>query len=257
MKHAWTIPDILLTVVLGLALVGLFWVPYDPSAQTFRDHAFALPSWAHPFGIDGLGRDFLSRLWRGLAHTTLMAGSALAVNLVLAGALVALAEGGPRWTQRTIPALISLWVAVPVILIGLILLVFLSPSAPTLITAAALGNVPLTFRQLRIYWREQRRALYVQASEVLGAPRRHLLFWTIGPNLRPDLFALGKLVFAISVLELSGLAFLGLIGDPDFAELGAILRQNQAYLFQAPMLVIAPGILLSGLLLLVHLGRRS
>ena len=51
-----------------------------------------------------------------------------------------------------------------------------------------------------------------------------------------------------------GLTFLGLTGDPDYAELGAMLRQNQAYLFQQPMLVVWPGILLSGLLLVVHLS---
>jgi ABC-type dipeptide/oligopeptide/nickel transport system permease subunit len=69
------------------------------------------------------------------------------------------------------------------------------------------------------------------------------------------LFALCRLLFAISALELSGLAFLGLIGDPDFAELGSILKQNQAYVYQAPMLVVLPGSFLSLILLSVHLTR--
>ena len=66
---------------------------------------------------------------------------------------------------------------------------------------------------------------------------------------------LAKLILAISILELSGLAFLGLIGDPDFPELGAILKQNQSYLFRNPMLVAWPGLILSTLLFLVHLSK--
>ena len=66
---------------------------------------------------------------------------------------------------------------------------------------------------------------------------------------------MAKLLFAVSVLELSGLTFLGLTGDPDLLELGTILRHNQAYLFQAPALVIWPGLFLIGLLLTVHLSN--
>ena len=152
---------------------------------------------------------------------------------------------------------VGLGVALPVIFIGLLLLVFLPPSPGALVIAAGLGNVAFAFRQLRIYWLGVRNALYVKASEVLGSQGWPLFRRAIWPNLKPDIIALGRLLFAMSALELSGLAFLGLIGDPDFAELGSILKQNQAYLFQAPMLVVLPGAILSLLLLSVHLSRTE
>jgi peptide/nickel transport system permease protein len=241
--------------LLAVALVGTVVTPYDPSAQLFRDEALAGPSFAHWLGIDGLGRDFLSRLWAGAGHTVLLALLSLGATVILAALLVALERAFPRFPGRLIRMAVGIWVAMPVIFIGLLLLVFLQPSPGALVGAVALGNLAFAFRQLRVYWIKTRGALFVHASEVIGARGWRLFQWAIWPNLVPDLFALGRLLFAISALELSGLAFLGLIGDPDFAELGSILKQNQAYLYQAPSLVILPGVVLSGLLLATHLSR--
>ncbi len=247
--------DLAALVLLLAALAGTVWTPYDPLAQHFREHALQGPTAAHWLGIDGLGRDFGSRLWRGAGHTVALSGAALVLSLTLAALLLAIERTAPAWVGRLVRAGIGLWVALPVIFIGLLLLVFLRPSAGALVLAAGLGNMAFAFRQLRVLWLGVRGALYVQSSEVLGARGWRLFRWAIWPNLRPELFALARLLFAMGALELSGLAFLGLIGDPDYPELGAILRQNQAYLYQAPALLVLPGALLSLILLSVHLSR--
>ncbi len=247
--------DIWAVFLLVVILCGIFWTPYDPLSQAFREQALSGPTLMHPLGIDGLGRDFLSRLWRGGANTSSLAIASLLLTFALAAALVALERSGPAWCGRFVRMVIGLWVALPVIFIGLLLLVFMKPSPGALVLAVGMGNMAFAYRQLRVYWMGVREALYVKSSEVLGSRGWSLFRWAIWPNLKPDLFALGRLLFAISALELSGLAFLGLIGDPDFAELGSILKQNQAYLYQAPSLVILPGLLLSLILLTVHLTR--
>lgn len=253
----WSALDWLLAGVFLFAFVGLWWTPYAPGAQDFRANALSGPSAAHWLGIDPLGRDLFSRLWRGLGHTVVMAGSAAAGAFLVSTVLLASGERVGGALRRGIEGVVNLWVAAPVVLVGLLLLVVLRPSPGVLVLAAALGNVPLCFRQLRILWREQRSAPYVEASIALGARGRDLLWRTIWPNLRGDLGALLRLVFAIAALELSGLAFLGLIGDPDFPELGAILKQHQADLHRAPALVLWPGLWLCGLLALVHLSAPT
>ena len=254
MRHL-RLADIWAVLLLVLLLGGYLFTPHNPMEQAFRADALSGPSASHWLGIDGLGRDVLSRLWRGAANTVLLAGSSLCLSLLLAALLVMLERGGPDWAGRLVRGVAGLWVALPVIFIGLLLLVFLNPSPWALVLAVSLGNMAFAFRQLRVYWIGVRTALYVRSSEVLGSHGWPLFRQAIWPNLRPDLFALSRLLFAISTLELSGLAFLGLIGDPDFAELGSILKQNQAYLYQAPMLVVLPGVLLSGILLSSHLTR--
>lgn len=241
-------------LVVIWALFGLLYTPYPPGAQAFREIALSGPGLAHLFGVDPLGRDLFSRLWRGAGNTTAMALAAMGVSIFLSACLLAVAESGKGPLRRMVDSIVGLWVAVPVVFIGLLLLVVASPSPGSLIVAAALGNVPLAYRQLNVLWRQQIGAQYVEASVVLGARGWELFARTLWPNLRPDLLALARLVFAVSALELSGLAFLGLIGDPDFPELGAILRQHQADWHRAPGLVIWPGLMLSGLLMLVHLS---
>jgi peptide/nickel transport system permease protein len=258
MKRSFSLrrlPDFWAVLVLFGALGGLLVTPYDSREQAFRDRALEGPSLAHPLGIDGLGRDFLSRIWEGSGHTVALAVLALVITLGIAALLVSIERIFPNSIGRFIRMAVGLWVAFPVIFIGLLLLVFLHPSPVTLVVAVGLGNLAFAFRQLRVFWMATRNALFVQSSEVLGARGWSLFRWAIWPNLVPDLFALSRLLFAMSALELSGLAFLGLIGDPDYAELGSILKQNQAYLYQAPALAILPGAILSLLLLSVHLSR--
>jgi peptide/nickel transport system permease protein len=250
-RGGWAVGAIFLAVLLGL-----WFTPYDPLAQDFRADSLSGPSWAHWMGVDPLGRDLFSRLWRGTANTVVMSLGAVGGTFALSAFLLAAFERGGRWFERLIETLVNVWVAVPVFFLGLLLLVAFAPSPQVLVMAAALGNVPLAFRQLRVLWRTQRTALYVESSLVLGASWPQLLRHTIWPNLWPDLLGLAKLVFAMAALELSGLAFLGLIGDPDFPELGSILRQHLSDLYRAPLLVVWPGLALSGLLALVHSGLR-
>ncbi|WP_309398226.1 ABC transporter permease [Cerasicoccus maritimus] len=247
----------LLAGVAAIAAVGLVWTPYDPLAQDFRELRLAGFGAAHWLGVDGLGRDVLSRLWRGLGNTAGLSLLALGLNFVVAAAMLTVEETTGRIGRTFVPLVASVWLGLPVIFLSLILLVFLPPGGATLVLAVALGNASISYRQLRISWREQIRAPYVEASETMGASGWGFFRRTLWPNLAPDVVALARLIFALCALELSGLAFLGLIGDPDFPELGAMLRQNQAYLTNAPWLLLLPGSLLSGLLLVVHLsGHR-
>ncbi len=238
-----------------LSLVGLIWTPYDPQAQSFRDIKLVAFSNVHWLGVDGLGRDMLSRVWRGSGNTIVLGFAASMGTLLFSTFLLFLEQKGPLFLKKLIRGLVSVGISLPVLLLGLVLLVFLESSPSTLVLAAAVGGVPFGFRQSRIVWVEQKGALYVMASQALGGNVRHMFLFTIWPNIRPQVFSLGKILFAMGILELSGLTFLGLMGDPDFAELGIILRQNQTYLFQQPLLILWPGILLSGLLLMVHLSN--
>lgn len=247
--------DVWATGLLLFCLAGLFVTPYPPDAQAFRESALAGPSWQHWLGVDGLGRDFASRLWRGAGHTVALAAAALLLTLALAALLLAAEQALPRWVGAAVRQFIRIWVAWPVLFVGLLLLIFLRPSPQALVLAVGLGNLALCFRQLRVYWLQLLAAPFVQASIVIGTSRWQRFRWVLWPNLLPDLAALGRLLFALSALELSGLAFLGLIGNPDFPELGSILKQNQAYLYHAPALLIWPGLLLSGILFSVHLAR--
>lgn len=246
-------------VFLGVLGGGFLATPFDPQAQDFRSAALTGPSWEHWLGVDALGRDFFSRLWRGLSNTALMAGTAMAANLIMATIVLAVMASLPKRFAAALLGLVNLGVAVPIVLVSLLLLLFLAPSSGALVLAAALGNLSLAIRQLRVLWLEQRRAAYAEASLALGASRWELLRHTLWPNLQTSVGALARYLFALGGLELSGLSYLGLHGDPSLPELGALLREGQPHLFGNPRLVLCPGLLLAlllGLAQLANMGLR-
>lgn len=234
-----------------LLLGGLLWTPFPAADQSFRDVRLSFPGWPHVAGVDGLGRDFFSRLWLGAGWTLLLGFVIMALTLAAGAIMVAIGERWPRGGRPAVEVLVPVGLTLPVIVVALLLLAALGPSLTVLVLAVALGNWVFAFRQIRTVWHGQIGRPYVTASRVLGASGWMLFRRTLWPNLVVDLLALVRLFWAIGILEISGLAFLGLIGDPDFPELGAILRQNQAFIVQAPVFVLMPGLLL--MLILISL----
>src|SRR5690554_985474 len=68
---------ILTLIVLGIAVLGVFWTPYDPVAFDAGE-PFSPPSWGHPMGTDIYGRDILSRVMAGSRVSLLVAAGAVA-----------------------------------------------------------------------------------------------------------------------------------------------------------------------------------
>ena len=66
MRRSWTLlpGTVLVGLIVLLALVSVFWQPYDP---TRVDAAVRLlnPGWPYLFGTDGLGQDIFSRILVG------------------------------------------------------------------------------------------------------------------------------------------------------------------------------------------------
>ena len=71
-------------LLAGMALVSVFWTPYDPTRMEIRNR-FAPPSWEHWMGTDQFGRDVLSIIMAG-------ARNSIVVQATVQFALAVLAE---------------------------------------------------------------------------------------------------------------------------------------------------------------------
>lgn len=232
----------------SLCLLGFAFTPFNPYGQAFLEVKEAGFAWSHPFGIDELGQDVLSRVWRGSANTILYALIASLGTLLFSTILLITERRGGAYVSKGILSAVSLGIAVPVMFLGLLFMIFMEREPSTLSFAISVAGIPLAFRQLRILWIEQNAQLHVEASRAIGGSARHLFLFSLLPNLRPQLVELWKLVFGIAILELSALTFLGLAGDPNWAELGTLLHSHQKHLLQEPLLVVWPGVVLCGIL---------
>lgn len=243
--------------IVVLLLAGLFITPYDPYGQDFFDLRGKGASLAHWLGVDRLGQDFFSRIWRGAGNSILFATIASVASLGLSGGLLWVERRLGATGGQAIRALVAFGIALPAIFIGLLIVTFSERSATALTIAVSLAGVPFGFRQMRALWLEQRKAAYVEASRAIGGSQWHLFAFALWPNLRPQLVELWKLMFALSLLELSALTYLGLAGDPNWAELGTLLRDGQKMLLTQPGFVIWPGLVLTGVLGMARLVRAE
>ena len=69
---------------------------------------------------------------------------------------------------------------------------------------------------------------------------RHVL-----PNVLPPVIVLASLEMGGVILAISGLSFLGLGAQPPTPEWGAMLNDGRPFLFNAPQLMIYPGLAIS------------
>lgn len=165
----WSLTGVIAAVWMVWALIGLVYTPYDPQAQEFLELRLSGFVSGHLFGVDGLGRDMFSRLWRGSGVTVVLGLLASTLTLLFASLLLAVERSGPTVFKKLIRGIVSIGIALPVLFVGLLFLVFLEPSPGTLVIAVAIGSVPFGYRQLRVVWAEQAGALHVAASRALGA----------------------------------------------------------------------------------------
>jgi peptide/nickel transport system permease protein len=89
---------------------------------------------------------------------------------------------------------------------------------------------------------EQRPLPYVEAARTLGVPRRRIMYVHILRNIVAILFANAALDFALALVALAGLAFLGLGSQLGSPEWGRMLAENKDILFTNPAAALAPGV---------------
>ena len=73
---------------------------------------------------------------------------------------------------------------------------------------------------------------------------RKMIFKHILPNMRSTLLVLYTMSIPQAILSEAGLSFLGFGVQPPLTSLGVMVSNGRSFLFRAPWLSIAPGILI-------------
>ena len=242
----------LAVVVLAALLAGVVG-QHGPTAQPFRDQTLAPPSRAHPLGVDGAGRDALTRLLFGARATLGVALGATALALSL-GVLLGTMAGTLRGLFDTVVSYATdFLLAFPSILLGLVALTVLAPSPVSVAIAVGVASLPAVVRQIRAAFIAEGTRDYVLAARAIGAGRWRVALREVLPNCLGLVLVLTALTLGGAVLESAGLAFLGLSGQPDVAEWGMMLREERAAFRVAPWLCIAPGLAIAWTVLAFNL----
>lgn len=234
---------VIVFVVLLCALFAEYLAPYSPTAFVSED--FSPPSLSHWFGTDVLGRDLLTRVIHG-ARTSLTAGLlsvALAVLLGATGGALAGYFGG--WIDTVVMRLVDMMMSFPGVLIALMMWTAFGASQTTVMIAVGIINIPTFARQVRASVLNVRHTEYVLAAQAMGAGPLYILRRVIFPAILSPIIVLGTLTLGAAILEVAGLSFLGMSGQPDVPEWGNMLNEARQHFQTSIWPAIAPGVAIS------------
>ena len=232
---------VIVIVAVLAALAGPVLTPYDPAAQELSRRLEG-PSWAHPFGLDELGRDILSRLLSG-ARISLMVGIAVvSVSSVVGMLLGSIAGYFGGLVDDLISRVVDILMAFPGILLAIALVAVLGPALSHVVLALAVIGWVGYARLVRGQVLKLREEEFVLAARAAGIPARRVVARHVLPNVLPLLVVQATLGMAGAVLAEAGLSFLGLGQPPPGASWGAMVNAGRAHLLDAPHVALFPGL---------------
>lgn len=244
--HARRTIQVALALLLGIVLLAVF-APlvarYDPVARVGTQ--FESPSWKHFFGTDELGRDIWSRVIYGL-RTSILIGAVTAVVATAAGTLAGLYSGfAGGWHDSLIMRAVDFLLGFPALVVAMVVVAVAGPSTLSPIGAAVVIGIPLSARVVRGSALAERNKEYVLAARALGASTPRIVIGTLLPAIMPVVLVQAAVVGALAIQLEAGLSFLGLGVPPPEPSLGSMLSSAKAFLPNAPLYGVFPGVALA------------
>ena len=205
------------TFLAGSLLVG-FWIfcaifgrgiaPESPFTTDILAKLQA-PSGEHWFGTDSLGRDVFSRVLAGARDILVVAPLATLLGTALGTALGLLTGYFRGLVDDVIMRLVDAFLALPIVILGLLSLVALGASRVTVILVIGIVFAPIIARTVRAAVLSERELDYVAAARLRSERAPYIMFAEILPNVAAPILVeftvrLGYAIFAIATLSFLG-----------------------------------------------------
>ncbi len=222
---------IVLTVMTLAAVLAPFVAPYDPTAMDFE--MIGEPSWAHPLGLDDLGRDLLSRLIHG-GRISLFVGTSTVLMALVAGIVLGVSAGYyGGWLDTIIMRYIDLQWAFPNFIIAVYLVAVFGTGLSNVIVAISLAFIDDFARIVRGMVLTIKEEQYIAAARTLGASDSRIMWRHILPNASAPIIVQATVSVSFAILAEAGLSFLGLGVQSDTPTWGLILADSRSFISRA------------------------
>ncbi|WP_449282790.1 dipeptide/oligopeptide/nickel ABC transporter permease/ATP-binding protein [Leucobacter sp.] len=240
-------PSLTAGLVMGAALVLVAIVApivLGSEAEALGGGSRQGPSPEHLLGTDALGRDVLARSLVATRLTLLMAAGATALSVivgVLIGGLIWLA---PRLLREFVLRIIDASVAFPALVLALVVAAILGPGSLSAVIAIGVAGIPSFARLTSNMVAGVAQRDFVTTARLLGVPGFRLFSRHLLPNISGPLLVLITSSFALALLEIASLSFVGLgVQSPAF-DFGQLLSDGLTGIYSQPWQAIAPATML-------------
>ena len=247
--------------LVGLGIVG-FWVfvaifaplvsPYGPLTQD-RYAMNEAPSTRHLLGTDHLGRDLWARVIYGARTILILAPLSVFCSLVV-GLTLGLTGGYfGGWIDELVMRILDAIMAFPAILLYLIIIIALGPSALNVVIAITVAGAPGIARLVRSLTLDIRTREYIAAAQLRGETPFYIMVVEILPNVRGPIIVDAMLRVGYAVFAIGTLGFLGLGLPPPSPDWGSMVAKGRQYIFINIWAVLWPAMAISSLVIGLNL----
>ena len=228
-------------ILFLIAIFGSFIAPYK--ATDFDYNAILQgPSIKHWAGTDAYGQDIFSRILVG-TRISLFVGFISVFFGALGGTILGLISGFyGKWIDSLIMRACDVLFAFPGIILAIGIIAILGSGLGNVIIAVSVFSIPIFARIVRSTTLSLKAALYVEASQSIGAKDRRLIWKHIFPGTLSSIIVYFTMRIGNAILTAASLSFLGLGAQPPTPEWGAMLSSGRDYLSTAPFVAIFPGL---------------
>jgi peptide/nickel transport system permease protein len=215
---------VLSALILLIAGLGPFVVEHAPDAVFGR---FEPAGGEHLLGTDSQGYDVWSRIVTGGRVTLWIALTSMLLSLSLGTVAGAAAGYLGGWVDLLVMRGVDFAMSFPSFLLAMVTIAVLGAKLENVVLAVGLVGAPIFARQVRAEVLRVKTSEYVTAARALGFGNARILLRHVLPNCFVPIVVLGTLTMGSAILDVAGLNFLGLGGDPyTTPEWGLILKQG-------------------------------
>jgi peptide/nickel transport system permease protein len=198
--------------------------------ESFRGEQMQAPSAKHWLGTDRQGRDLWARIAHGSRIILTLAPISVLLAVLIGGALGLMAGYFGGLADEVIMRFLDALLAFPQILLYLVILAALGPSAVNVVLAIVIAGAPGIARLVRSLTLDIKTRDYIAAAQTRGESPWYIMFVEILPNARGPILIDAMLRIGYAVFAIGTLGFLGLGLPPPSPDWGSIVNSGRKFI---------------------------
>jgi peptide/nickel transport system permease protein len=211
----------------ALAILAPVIAIHDPT-ETNAAAQYLPPSFAHPFGTDGVGFDIYARTIYAARIDFVIAISSVALAIAIGIPLGALAGYATGVVDDLIMRVLDSLQAFPALILAMAVVAALGKSIFLVVAVIAVINFPAYLRLVRAEMKSKKQSLFAESARGVGNSRSRIVLRHLLPNCLDPVLTQAPLNAGWAILVSASLSFIGLGVPVPTPEWGLMINAGAA-----------------------------